>query len=94
MALLASSFIKYVIGNYANSVGMVRIIIFSIEVADSSLLMLVKLLLVYKKGLKVFLLCSQGRELIYGRVGLQHLLENQLWLISDRKLIQYNRSSL
>ena len=28
--------------------------------------MLVKLLLVYKKGLKVFMLCSQSRELIFG----------------------------
>jgi hypothetical protein len=53
------------------------------------LLMLVKLLLVHKKGLKVFMLCSQGRELIYGRVGLQHLLRHQLWLISDMILNQY-----
>jgi hypothetical protein len=67
VALLTSSCVKYVIGNYANlgkdapNYNIPMLIFFRFEVVASSLLMLVKLLLLYKKPLKVFLLCSQGR---------------------------------
>jgi len=54
------------------------LLIFSIEAVASYLLMLVTLLVVYKKGLKVFLLSSQGGHVIYGCIGLQYLLEHQL----------------
>jgi hypothetical protein len=67
VALLTSSCVKYVIGNYANlgkdapNYNIPMLIFFRLEVVASSLLMLVKLLLLYKKPLKVFLLCSQVR---------------------------------
>jgi hypothetical protein len=67
VALLTSSCVKYVIGNYANlgrdapNYNIPILIFFRLEVVASSSLMLVKLLLVYKKRLKVILLCSQGR---------------------------------
>jgi aquaporin Z len=59
-ALIASVFVKYVIGNYANlgvnapNYYFPILVIFDIEVAASALLMVVILLVVYTKGLKGF----------------------------------------
>lgn len=59
-ALIASVFVKYVIGNYANLGANVPnynfpiLVIFGIEVAASALLMVVILLVIYTKGLKGF----------------------------------------
>jgi hypothetical protein len=66
VALLTSSCVKYVIGSYANLGGdapnyNIPILFFRLEVVASSLLMLDKLLLAYRKRLKVFQLCSQDR---------------------------------
>lgn len=67
MALLTSSCVKYVIGDYANlgrdapNYNIPILIILRLEVVASSLLMVVTLHVVYKKGLKVFLLCTQDQ---------------------------------
>jgi aquaporin Z len=59
-ALIASVFVKYVIGNYANlganapNYNFPILVIFGVEVAASALLMVVILLVVYTKGLKGF----------------------------------------
>ena len=76
MALLASSFVIYVIGDYANLRGdalnynFPMLIIFGVEVVTISLLMVVTLFVIYTKVLKIFLLYSQVRWMIYGRSGL------------------------
>ena len=76
MALLASSFVIYVIGDYANLRGDALnynfpiLIIFGVEVVTISLLMVVTLFVIYTKVLKIFLLYSQVRWMIYGRSGL------------------------
>ena len=67
MALLASSYVLYVIGDYANLGGDALnfnfpiLIIFGVELVTSSLLMVVTLFVVYAKVLKILLLCSQVR---------------------------------
>jgi aquaporin Z len=59
-ALIASVFVKYVIGNYANlganapNYNFPILVIFGVEVAASALLMVVILLVIYTKGLKGF----------------------------------------
>ena len=59
-ALIASVFVKYVIGNYANlganapNYNFPILVIFGVEVTASALLMVVILLVVYTKGLKGF----------------------------------------
>jgi aquaporin Z len=59
-ALLASLFVKYAIGNYANLGANVPnydfpiLVVFGVELAASALLMLVILIVVYTKGLKGF----------------------------------------
>jgi aquaporin Z len=59
-ALLASVFVKYVIGNYANLGANVPnydfpvLVVFGVEIAASALLMLIILIVVYTKGLKGF----------------------------------------
>ena len=70
-ALIASVFVKYIIGNYANlgantpNYNFPILVIFGVEVAASALLMVVILLVVYTKGLKGF-----GGIAIGGIVGL------------------------
>jgi hypothetical protein len=76
MALLASSFVIYVIGDYANlgvdalNYNFPILIIFGVEVVTISLWMVVTLFVIYTKVLKIFLLYSQVRWMIYACSGL------------------------